>query len=106
LRTENLVRKEDLCSKEEQTVSNHWIYRFPNNYGASVVKVTRPAYDGPLVYEVTVICFIGDTNNAYEVMMDEVGVLHGYFDEKGVDRFLKKISRTNFWEVEVFSLVG
>lgn len=70
----------------------HYIFRFPNNYGASVIK-GRYTYGGDKdLWEMALIFFYGETDDyelTYEKDFDEDVI--GYLTDEEVNELLEKI---------------
>lgn len=75
---------------EDEMDCIHYIFRFPNDYGASVVK-GRYTYGGPELWEMGLIFFDEDDcyDLAYEKDFSEDVI--GYLTDEEVNRLLEKI---------------
>ena len=86
--------KEFLIDKYNDELGGvHYIFKFPNNYGASVVK-SRYTYGGPKdLWEMALIFFKedGDWVLTYERDFDEDVI--GYLTDDGVIGLLEKIKQ-------------
>lgn len=68
----------------------HYIFRFPNNYGASVVK-GRYTYGGPKLWEMGLIFFDEDDDYDLTYEKDFSEDVIGYLTDEEVNRLLEKI---------------
>lgn len=69
----------------------HYIFKFPNNYGASVVK-GRYTYGGPKdLWEMALIFFYGDDDYELTYEKDFDDDVKGYLTDEQVNEFLEKI---------------
>ena len=68
----------------------HIIFKFPNNYGASVIK-TRFSYGGNRgLWEIAVLYFDGDKSNiTYDTPI--TGDVLGYLSDEDVENILEQI---------------
>ena len=78
------------------------IYRFPNNYGASVVRFKMPVGGGygsytndETEFELAVIKFEGKDNNDFKLTYETpiTSNVIGYLKEKDVEKILNKIKK-------------
>lgn len=76
------------------------IYRFPNGYGASVIRYKIKDYYGSYTnndkeWELAVIKFKGTEDNSFELnyMTKITGDVMGYLSDEQVQKILKKISK-------------
>jgi hypothetical protein len=71
------------------------LYRFPNGYGASVVKGDHTYGGDEGLWELAVISFVGEDNHNYQLRYD-TGItedVEGNLDDMAVEALLAKIEK-------------
>lgn len=80
------MMKKNIFSKTKDEFGEQIVYRFPNDYGASVIR-NKYSYGGKRgLWELAVVKF---ENDVYEVLQSEE--IQGFLTEERVNQMLKKI---------------